>query len=452
MTTIPVRDDATDARVGDGAAYFALAVLTLLNLLNYVDRFIFAALIPYIKADTGYTDAQLGMIGSAFTWVYTICSPTFGFLGDRHHRGRLIAAGIAVWSLATAGAGVSRTFGQMLVARSAVGIGEANYATIAPSLLSDFFTKARRGLAMSVFFATIPIGTAVGYVVGGTYGAPESVGWRNTLYLVGFPGLIAAFMMFAIREPKRGAMDEPEETRNAEAVIPWKEGYVRLLKNQGYVFACLGYAAVTFAVGALVFWAPQWMTADKGLTEKQANDTLGVCAVVGGSLGTLVGGVIGDALNRRMRGGYFLVCAVCAPLSAIPVFIALAAKTPIVYQGCIFLGIAIIFCANGPVNTLVVNLVPPNLRTTATGLVVVFIHLLGDGISVGLVGGISTFIRDTTDDGRPLPTFVSKIASLFFMHPTQTLSIGLIVTPFALLAGGVFYALGMRAERRAAQA
>src|SRR5215468_1366759 len=112
-------------------AYVVLVILSLLNVLNYVDRFIFAALIPYIKQDTGYTDQQLGWVGSAFTIVYTVCSPLFGYLGDRYHRGRLIALGIMIWSLATAAAGVATNFIQLLISRSAVGVGEANYATIA---------------------------------------------------------------------------------------------------------------------------------------------------------------------------------------------------------------------------------------------------------------------------------------------------------------------------------
>src|SRR5215471_21042534 len=152
----PTNLSDTSASQRASYAYFALATLTLLNLLNYVDRFIFAALIPYIKQDTGYSDSQLGWVGSAFTIVYTVCSPLFGYLGDRYRRGRLIAFGISIWSVATAAAGVAANFIQLLISRSAVGVGEANYATIAPGLLSDFFVKARRGLVMSIFFAAIP--------------------------------------------------------------------------------------------------------------------------------------------------------------------------------------------------------------------------------------------------------------------------------------------------------
>ena len=163
-------------------ATYALIVLTLLNLLNYVDRFIYAPLIPYIKADTGYSDAQLGYIASAFTIIYTVCSPLFGYLGDRFRRGRLIAFGIVIWSFATAGAGISTSFWQMLISRSAVGIGEANYATIAPGLLSDFYDKNKRGFVMSFFFAAIPIGTAIGYGAGGYFADPAVLGWRYTFF------------------------------------------------------------------------------------------------------------------------------------------------------------------------------------------------------------------------------------------------------------------------------
>src|SRR5262245_40751814 len=138
-TQAPASEAATPARAS--YAYYALAVLTVLNLLNYIDRYIFGALIPYIKPDTGYSDQQLGVVGSAFTIVYTVCSPLFGYLGDRYRRGRLIAVGIAIWSLATAAAGISSNFTQLLISRSAVGVGEANYATIGPGLLSDFFHK-----------------------------------------------------------------------------------------------------------------------------------------------------------------------------------------------------------------------------------------------------------------------------------------------------------------------
>jgi MFS transporter, Spinster family, sphingosine-1-phosphate transporter len=437
----------------DRYSYYALVTLTLLNLLNYVDRFIFAALIPYIKQDAGYTDEQLGYVGSAFTIVYTVCSPLFGYLGDRYHRGRLIALGISIWSLATAGAGVARTFTQLLISRSLVGVGEANYATIAPGLLSDFFIKSRRGMIMSIFFAAIPVGTAIGYLAGGYLGAPERLGWRNALFLVGLPGILTSAAAYWMREPQRGVMDEkPQALKDTDATaekpLGWFESYKLLFANRGFIMACLGYAAITFALGALVFWAPEWLRADKGLTPESANAVLGVCAIVGGFVGTMLGGAIGDWLAKRVRGAYFWVCAASSAMAAIPMFIATISQNKSVFIPCIFIGMTLVFLGNGPVNALLVNLTPPHLRTTALGLNVVIIHVLGDGLSLSLVGKISTTLSTMKNE---LPGFIISLGDLFHLNPgTQTLSVALLLMPIAMLLSGLFYLAGLKtAEGRA---
>ena len=423
-------------------SYYALIILTLLNLLNYLDRFIFAALIPYVKQDTGYSDEQLGYVGSAFTIVYTICSPLFGYLGDRYRRGRLIALGITIWSLATAAAGIARNFPQLMVSRSMVGVGEANYATIAPGLLSDFFVKNRRGMVMSIFFAAIPVGTAIGYLTGGYLGSPERLGWRHTLYLVGLPGLLTALAAYMIREPQRGAMDDEEMAAKGAGPIGWVESYKLLLANRGFLMACLGYAAITFALGALVFWAPEWLKSDKGMTAESANAVLGVCAIIGGFIGTMLGGAIGDWLIKRVRGAYFWVCAASSALAAIPMTIATISQNKMVFLPCIFLGMTLVFLGNGPVNAVLVNLVPAHLRTTALGLNVVIIHVLGDGLSLSLVGKISTWLAETKN---ALPGYVVAIGETFNLNPrTQTLSMALLLMPIAMLVSGLLYLAGLK--------
>jgi MFS transporter, Spinster family, sphingosine-1-phosphate transporter len=428
-------------------AYYALATLTLLNLLNYVDRYIFAALIPYIKTDTGYDDAQLGWVGSAFTIVYTVCSPLFGYLGDRYRRGRLVAGGIVIWSLATAGAAIAANFWQLLVSRTAVGVGEANYATIAPGLLSDFFIKARRGMVLSIFFAAIPLGTAIGYLSGGYLGAPERLGWRNTLLLVGLPGLLTAFAAWFMREPVRGAMDKEDEDAaevKTQAPLSWWQANRVLLANRGYVFASLGYAASTFALGALVFWAPEWLKSDKGLSAEQANTVLALCAIGGGFMGTMLGGVVGDWLGKRIRGAYYWVCAASCVLAAPFALAAVIAPDRTTLTVCIFISMTLVFIGNGPVNALLVNLVAPHLRTSALGLNVVIIHVLGDGISLTLVGLISTWLKDHQ---AALPGFIASLGQAVGLNPgAQTLSMALLLMPVALLVSGVLYLGGLRTK------
>ncbi len=241
-------------------------------------------------------------------------------------------------------------------------------------------------------------------------------------------------------EPERGAMDADEEKTATPGFL---DGYKVLLRNRGYVLGCLGYAAVTFAVGALVFWAPEWLKTDKNISAEKANLILGACVVGGGLIGTLVGGAIGDRLIRRgVRGAYFWVCGGGAILAA-PFCLAMLMTTNMyVYAGSIFAGVTLVLSGNGPVNALLVNMVPSNVRTTALGFAVVTIHLLGDGLSVTLVGMISTSIHNS---GAAMPSVVTALGHLFRIDPgTQPLSIALLVMPVALIAGGLLYFAGAR--------
>ncbi|HEX8253277.1 MAG TPA: MFS transporter, partial [Thermoanaerobaculia bacterium] len=172
----------------DKRATYALAILTFINLFNYIDRWVISAVVEPLKLDLGLTDTQIGFIGTGFILVYALTSPVFGSLGDRRARPPLIAIGVAIWSIATAMAGFARGFWTLLIARSTVGIGEAAYGTIAPALLSDQFPIEKRGRVFAVFFAAIPVGSAAGYVLGGL--ADQHFGWRAAFWIAGFPGLL----------------------------------------------------------------------------------------------------------------------------------------------------------------------------------------------------------------------------------------------------------------------
>src|SRR5262249_28046834 len=179
---------------------------------------------------------------------------------------------------------------------------------------------------MSIFFAAIPIGSALGFLLGGHFGSPDRLGWRHTLYLVGLPGLLTAAAAYFMREPQRGVMDDAPVEPQAKP-IAWAKGYRMLLANRGYLFACFGYAAITFALGALAFWAPEWLKSDKGMSAQDANTVLGVCAVIGGAVGTMAGGVIADRLTKKIRGAFFWVCAISSALAAIPTLIAITSDS-----------------------------------------------------------------------------------------------------------------------------
>src|ERR1700674_5812161 len=187
------------------AARYGLALLTLLNFVNYIDRFILAAVLPRIKTDLVLTDFELGLLANAFLVTYFLTSPLFGRLGDRGPRTRIMAAGVAVWSLATATAGLARSFAQLCAARAAVGVGEAAYATISPALLSDYFPPERRGRAFAIFYVAIPVGAAMGFLLGGAL--ERAFGWRSVFFFVGLPGLVLAALTLTVSDPPRGACD-----------------------------------------------------------------------------------------------------------------------------------------------------------------------------------------------------------------------------------------------------
>src|SRR5215813_11168548 len=163
------------------AAYYGLAVVTLLNFLNYIDRLILAAVLPRMQSELGLTNAQAGLLATAFLVAYFITSPIFGVLGDHLSRTRLMAVGVSAWSVATAATGMMRTFSQLLATRSFVGIGEAAYATISPALLSDYFPRSQRGRAFAIFYVAIPVGAASGYLLGGL--VEPALGWRAAFYV-----------------------------------------------------------------------------------------------------------------------------------------------------------------------------------------------------------------------------------------------------------------------------
>jgi MFS family permease len=189
------------------AARYALGVLTFINMFNYLDRWVVAAVVESLKKSLQLSDTQLGLVGTGFIFVYTVTSPLFGTFGDRARRPPLIALGVFVWSLATALGGFARGFASLFIARSGVGVGEAAYGTIAPALLADFFPLERRGRVLSIFFMAIPVGSAAGYVLGGL--VDEHFGWRAAFWIAGAPGVLLSLLVLAVKDPPRGKSDEP---------------------------------------------------------------------------------------------------------------------------------------------------------------------------------------------------------------------------------------------------
>jgi MFS transporter, Spinster family, sphingosine-1-phosphate transporter len=379
------------------SAGFGLAVLSFINLFSYLDRYILAAVLESLKhADLGLTDANLGFLMSAFLVVYTLTAPVFGALGDRRSRPRLIALGVACWSIATALSGLAFNYLTLLAARACVGVGEAAYVTIAPSLLSDYFPMRQRGRVMAIFFCAIPVGSALGYVVGGL--VDKHHGWRMAFFVAGIPGLLLAALCLLLRDPPRGAQDgdagaaaATEAPASAAANIPsdtWA-AYVRLARNKPYAFTVLGYAAYTFALGGLAYWMPAFLERVRGMARGDATVSFGAIVVVTGFIGTFAGGWLGDYCARYSRQAYLWLSAFATLLAAPFVWLALTTESHVGYVASMVTAQLLLFLSTGPINAATVNLVSPTERATAIALEVFVIHLLGDALSPPLIGVLS---------------------------------------------------------------
>src|SRR5205823_2732400 len=365
------------------AARAGLLVLTLINLFNYLDRWIVAALAESMKhSELRLSDAQLGSLMTGFLIVYMLAAPLFGSLGDKRSRPRLLSLGVGIWSIATALAGLTRNYVGLFAARAAVGIGEAAYGSISPALLADYFPRERRGRVFAIFFAAIPIGSALGYIVGGL--VDRYFGWRQAFFVAGVPGLVLAALALRLYDPPRGSQDAVAQRAPVN-----RNAYRSLLSNRPYVLTVLGYAAYTFAIGALAFWTPSFLERARGIPKAQATVQFGAVVVVTGFLGTYGGGWLGDRLLRRSQDAYLWVSGV-ATLAAAPLTLAaLAAPAPPVYWAAMVAAELLLFASTGPINSTIVNVVSPHMRATAVAVSIFTIHVLGDVPSPSLVGAIS---------------------------------------------------------------
>ncbi|HTL73772.1 MAG TPA: MFS transporter [bacterium] len=361
-----------------------LVILTGLNLFNYLDRFVLSAVLTPLQKDLGINDGQAGRLVTAFMLGYFITSPVFGWLGDRCSRKWLIAAGIFVWSLGTILTGFAPTFVMMILFRVLVGLGEASYATISPSLISDSFAPAKRNNALTIFYVAIPVGAALGTIIGGVIAA--NWGWRHAFIWAGAPGLFLALVMLPFAELKRGQAED----KTAEAAKrPSVRDILNLIRIPDYVLVVFGYTAYTFALGAFGHWGPTFLYRTHGVAVEQAATFFGAVLVVAGLVGTLIGGFAATAWQKHNRAGYAWTLGLSV-LAAVPLaFGAFLASSAL--WSMIFLAAAmfLLFLPTGPVNTLILETAPVNMRASAMAISIFTIHLFGDMWSPEIVGRLS---------------------------------------------------------------
>ncbi len=366
------------------SAVSILLVLTAINFVNYIDRYVLNAVLEPMRLELGLQDVQSGLLTSVFMVVYMVASPLGGHLGDLVPRKYITSVAVALWSLATMASGLADDYGSLMTTRAAVGIGEAGYATIAPAVIADLFRPKERGRKLAYFYLAIPMGSALGYMLGGAIGG--TYGWRAAFFVAGAPGLVLAVVALLLPEPQRGGMDD--EPDDGEALV-WRDALRRMVRNPAWRFNVAGSAMMTFSIGGIGAWMPTFLERVHDLSTAEAGTLFGGVTVVGGLIGTLLGGWFGDRAQARNHGGYFSISGIGLLLGAPFALTLVLMPTAFWTLVWVFGAELFLFLNTGPLNAALVECMPAGARARAVAVHVFMIHAFGDAISPPLMGLVS---------------------------------------------------------------
>lgn len=461
-------------------AWYVLFLLSLINFLNYADRQVMFALYPYVQDELGFSDVQLGMLGAAFLLVHSLFSVPGGWLADHWYKRKVIAIGVALWSLATVLGAIARGFIDLFVYRSLVGIGEALYHPAANAMISDYFPTSERGRAMGIF--------SVGMVLGGGGGMiaatviADFFGWRYAFLAAGVPGFVLAALAWRLHESRfsvPGATAVPTEEEHlkrraeARARAPKERAWKRMFSTPTLVLNFAGGICVTFCIGGIIAWTVSFLdryfvqtsggspqsayvataglatpalpapvfaayaavtaaartlpiVRETGVPRVHRNDgelakvsaSFGIVALTAGVLGSFVGGAIADRLMRRRRSGRLLVSAFGFILGIPFVVGGLFATSVLQFLLCLFPGMFLFSCYMGPSIAILHDVVPYRFRGTAAAWYIFMVHLLGDAISPPIIGWLSQLSE--LRYALLLPVGMAALGSIFFLLATRT--------------------------------
>jgi MFS family permease len=389
-----------------------LALLLAAYILNLVDRQIVGVLAIPIKSDLAMTDTQLGLLGGfAFVLFYTVMGVPIGWLADRKSRVGIVAVSVAIWSLFTATCGATQSFVQLLLARVGVGVGEAGGVAPSHSLISDYFPPEKRGRALAIFSLGSPVGSALGILFGGWIASQFH--WRTAFWFLGTIGIVLAPLIYlSIREPTRGRLDEPGRAKEEEPV-PFFEAIRSICALPSFWLLAIGSAASALPSAGLVFWFPSYLRRSFGLDLMEISLFQGSIMLIGGGLGTWLGGWFSDRAGRAGPGGYALVPAIgfliAAPMFLVAMFspsLAIAWLPYLIWQ-------AVAIGWLGPIIAAVQQIVAPKIRATASAAFLCINNIIGYGFGTFIMGFLSDYM--TAAHGRGALRYAMLLSLSFYL-------------------------------------
>ncbi|XP_060521641.1 protein spinster isoform X2 [Cylas formicarius] len=426
--------------------WVSVSVLCYVNLINYMDRFTLAGVLEEIQTYFGVNDGRAGLLQTAFVVSYMAFGPLFGYLGDRYSRRWLMSFGVFLWSVTTLCGSFMQNYWWFLLFRSLVGIGEASYSTIAPTIISDLFVGDIRSKMLALFYFAIPVGSGLGYIVGSET-ASLAGSWHWALRVTPALGLVAVFMIVVfLEEPERGAS---EGNVHMEATS-WGEDIKELLKNKSYILSTAGFTCVSFVAGALAWWGPKFI--EKGLNiqgnpgaEDSVSFRFGIVAMISGLIGVPTGSYLAQRLRHRVHRIDAYICGFGLLLSSPFVFFAIfSAKysAPVCFT-MVFFGEFFLNLTWSIVADILLYVVLPIRRSTAEGFQLLVSHALGDAGSPYLVGVLSEayqiMLRGNDNVTTPMNVTLTPQDSDTTLIEFKALQYALFTACFVEILGGFLF-------------
>ncbi|MBI2807507.1 MAG: MFS transporter [Planctomycetes bacterium] len=407
-------NESTPGTGGHRSGIWTLAVLFSIDVTVFMDRAALAAVLLPIERRFELSDTAAGFLIAAFSVSYCVALPVVGWLADRIPRPYVLAGGVGLWGLMSLATGLAQSWEQLLIARCLTGIGEATCAPLGPAVIADHFPPRQRNRALAFLFLAIPVGSALGYLVGAQ--ATLWLDWRFAFFCSGALGVAAAGLALTL-----GEADQPPECPS-DAISSF-EAWKGLLGERRFVLTTIGMAFLVFALMGWNAWAPTFLTAVRGMSLDDAGMALGVIVALAGVGGATLGGWLGDRLHRRGPGATMALVAATTCM-AVPCFAAaLWAPSALLLLGGLGLGLTLVFFNVGPLDAVLISITSPRARGRALALNVLVIHLLGE-MPAPWVVGIFSDLTGTLRSGLAFALAVLLIAGVLFWLAAGVLLLG----------------------------
>ncbi|XP_035906094.1 protein spinster isoform X4 [Anopheles stephensi] len=416
-------EDAATTAIGSNA-WFTVIVLCFVNLINYMDRFTIAGVLTEIQDTFQIGDDEGGLLQTAFVLSYMLFAPLFGYLGDRYSRKWIMVLGVTLWSTTTLAGSYMKTFGWFITFRALVGVGEASYSTIAPTIISDLFVGEMRSKMLALFYFAIPVGSGCGYIVGAKM-ASIMESWQWSLRVTPVLGAIAVALIIMLRDPERG---QSEGTNHIQATS-YKTDVAAIVRNPSFMLSTLGFTCVAFVTGALAWWGPKFIhlglisqPGNEHITLNDVSSRFGVVAMLAGLIGVPLGTVLSNRLRPLYPNADPLICASGLITSSPFIYIAL-----VVVKYSSAWCFTLVFIAEVALNMswpivadMLLYVVVPTRRSTAEAFQILISHAFGDAGSPYFVGVISEAIK------RAIRASADALSSKTFLTIATTQSIAVL--------------------------